>query len=260
MGSLEQQLVDLQHEMLHANGAGTTDMDGHSARAPSVPIAAPFAPTFPAPFAFPLSPPERAAVAASATAYPYEDMVELHETVHSLDTQLCAVRSQLSEWQQRAVDSEERVREMSAELSTLRLMRGDEGEVARWRAEQQRQAREEMREWRRQQELQCAQRVAERDRAASGRRKGDEQREEQSSAAVTRELQQSLSLTRELHSLWRQAMGVSAAVEQPPLVSSSSPLDLPSSLRCELSALHRSVADDRASRMLEQSSGQCPIQ
>ena len=187
-------------------------------------------------------------------------MVELHETVYSLDAQLAAARSELSEWEQRAVASEERVRDMAEELSTLRLMRGDKDEVARWRAEQQRQARDEMREWRRQQELQCSRQVAERDRAACERRLEDEQREEQSTAAVTRELQNSLGLARELQSLWRQATGGGIAVDQPQLVSPSSVPNLSSALRCELSALHRSVMDERASRVLEQSSGQCPIQ
>ena len=62
-------------------------------------------------------------------------MVELHETVHSLDTQLCTARWQPSEWQQRAVDSEQRVRHVAVELIALRLMRGDKGRVARRAAE-----------------------------------------------------------------------------------------------------------------------------
>ena len=264
--SLQQQLIDLQHEMVHTASIDSQDTssrpEGYAAR----PLPSSANMPYPRPFPFPY-PPSKLSLSSSTISTsaapaesPYEDVVELHETVHSLRSQLAAASSELCEWKQRAEGSEARVKEMVDELSTLRRMCGDEDEVARWRMEQQRRARQEMREWRRHQEEQSGRVVHEREQAATERRKEDEQRQARSTQDASRELFRSLALARELHSLWRSAAGDSSAVDRGAVSPSASMLDLSSLLHAELLALHQHVLDHRARQMLEQGSGQCAMQ
>ena len=224
----------------------------------------PFPFPFPSPFSYPptTSPLLSTAMstAPASSEYLYEDVVELHETVHSLRTRLTAASSDLSEWKQKAATSESLLQATSEELSTLRLMCGNEEEVTRWRAGQQRRAREEMREWRRQQEEQVARLVVEREKAAIEHRKDDEQREIQMTAELTRQLRNSLTMARELQSLWRTAVGDSSVLDHRALPPSAFSLQLASALQSDLSALHQAVLDHRARQMLEQTNGQCVVQ
>ena len=249
---------------------GTVDTDtGNTSNRPEGSTAQPLLPISAAPFPFPTPFSVRsAALSLSASIvtdsasndYPYEEMVELHETLHTLATQLTAATTQLGEWQHRAEASEARALEMADELSTLRLMCGDEQQVKQWQAEQQRRARVEMRQWRLIQEQHFSQLVVERDDAAIERRQQDEQREAQRTTDLTRNISRSLTLVHELTSLWQSAVGASGVPDRR-MDASAAPLpELSSSLHSALTSLHQNVLDNRARRMLEPSTGQCVMQ
>ena len=253
--------------MLHAGSTDATDTnsrpEGYTPRLLPPTSAALLALSFPFPYSMSTS---SLPSSSASTATPqslestYAEIAELHEMVHSLRTQLTAVTSEVNEWRQKAPGTEERVREMAEELSALRLMCGNEDEVQRWRAEQQRRVRNEMREWRRQQEEQLARQASEREKAAVKRKAEDERREAQRAADAMQHVHRSLGLARELQSLWQAAAGDGSALHHRAVQESASVVDATATLHSELSAFHQEVLDNRARQMLDQSSAQCTIQ
>ena len=139
----------------------------------------------------------------------YEELVDLHEAVSSLQQQLHAAQRTAALETQRAHDATQRLgplqrqlAHLTTEVDDLRLSCGDQESRRRLREGWEREMREELRRWRLAQEEEFGRRLNERE----ARRERERREEEERSALQSRQLAASVKecgqLAEELSTMW----------------------------------------------------------
>ena len=223
MRSLNEEVVDLQRRLFQftmdsedaeggEGGEGgavarkgptlnwTMASPSHAATQRSVSPLSYFIPSFTA--GSPSSPP----IASSSM---YEELVDLHEAVSSLEQQLTTAQHSAAAEAQRADEAAQRlepleaqVEQLSAEVDELRLLCGDDQSRRKLKECVEREVREDLRRWQLRQEEELSRRLSERERRQEEERRSEEEQSALQRRQLTASVKECGLLVEELLSMW----------------------------------------------------------